>query len=204
MTVQNNSLSKMPDAAGLAKVVREDIRCPLAKAWKLMSDRALTGERHAKLGYRIEPLDDDPTAFLGGFRMWIDGVQREDERVCRITEWNEAAARISMCAEYFDPRENGTIVYATYALTPTAQGCRYSIDCHASLNLGIDDGMSRAQVRRTVEALVSEHDAYLNAGLDEIQALWECSEFSVVTDDHREADAGSLQIKRLLSDNGQL
>jgi hypothetical protein len=125
-----------------------------------------SGRRFQAQGYRVAPVADDPRAYLGGYRMWRDGDDDPDERLTFISERDDAARRLSLHAHYLGPNARGTIVNATYSATRDEQGHWYRIDCHATQDIEVDEGVSPADVATIMAKSKEEMDHYLRAALE--------------------------------------
>ena len=78
-----------------------------------------------------------------------------DDRVCRITERDEAAMRLSLCAEYFVPPEMNLIVNASYQATPTASGSRYTLDAYSMMDVALPKSAADPSVKQVAEQFQS-------------------------------------------------
>lgn len=147
-----------------------DIACPPAAVWRAITDEYIAAKKFREIGYTIEPFDD-PGSFPGSYRMRFDANGTIDERICRVTEFDEGALRLSLWADYVsDPK--GMTVYATYQALPVAGGARYTLDCHSTLSLEFPtDGV--ADISVTVAGLRSQYGAALDTYLVNVKAKLE-------------------------------
>lgn len=147
-----------------------DIAAPPAAVWQTILDEYIEAKKFREIGYAIEPLDD-PAAYLGGYHMRFeqDGAV-VDERLCHVTEHDEAALRLSMFADYL---AGGMIVYATYHAEAAPGGTRYRLDCHSTLGIPQPAGAGRAEVAAAVAEMTAQFDAALTGYLESIKAKLE-------------------------------
>lgn len=124
------------------------------------------GRRFEEQGYRVAPLDNDPRAYLGGYRMWREAADDPDERLTFISERDDAARRLSLCAYYLGAHTGGTVVNATYSAARNDEGNWYRIDCHAAQDLEIDEGATAADVAMIMARSKEEMDRYLRSALE--------------------------------------
>lgn len=129
-----------------------DIACPSSHLWAALTDDYVDGGGFARAGYRIDPLDESALV-LGGYRMRFESETLVDERVCRITERDEDAMRLSLRADYLSTQARGMVVYATYQAVPDGEGALYRIDCHATLDLEAEASASREEIARSIATL---------------------------------------------------
>lgn len=118
---------------------------------------------------------DDPAAPLGAYKMRIDhGGGAIDERLCQISERDEAARRLSVFADYLSV-PGGMQVYATYqALDLGAGRARFAIDCHSRISLAVPpEGAAGLPV--ALAAGKAQADTYLVAFLDSVKASVEAA-----------------------------
>ena len=110
--------------------VATDIARPADAVWQALLAEYVRAAKFREQGYAIVELEG-PEFYLGGYRMRLEHNNALlDERICRVTEIDAAALRLSMCAEYLTVL-GGMVVYVTYQATPIATGARCSIDCHS-------------------------------------------------------------------------
>lgn len=147
-----------------------DIAISPAAVWQTILDEYIEAKKFRELGYAIEALDD-PAAYLGGYHMRLeqDGAV-VDERICHVTERDEAAHRLSMFADYL---AGGMIVYATYHADAAPGGTRYRLDCHATLGIAPPAGAGQAEIAATVGEMTAQFNAALNGYLESIKAKLE-------------------------------
>ena len=119
-------------AVTLVHHVAVEIAAPADAVWRVILDEYVEATKFRETGYAIEPIDD-ACAVLGGYRMRFerDGAV-VDDRICQITERDDAARRLSMFADYLSV-PGGMQVFATYHAQDVAGGCRYALDCHSRL-----------------------------------------------------------------------
>ena len=148
-----------------------DINRPAQALWQDILETYVDGRKFSSQGHVIEPLTDDPAAYLGGYRMTLkdkDGTL-VDDRVCRITERDEAAMRLSLCAEYFVPPEMNLIVNASYQATPTANGSRYTLDAYSMMDVALPKSASEPSVKQVAEQFQSGSAGYLDTFLKSVK-----------------------------------
>jgi len=140
--------------------------CPAAAIWDDIVIGIGQGRRFEAQGYRVAPLDDDPAAYLGGYRMWREGHDDPDERRTYITERDDAARRLSLCAYYLGDQARGTVVNATYSAVGDGKVSTYHIDCHGTQDLEIDRGTSAAEVAELMARSKRDMDHHLKSALE--------------------------------------
>lgn len=127
----------MPEARLPVTIVNHvaiDIAATPDAVWGAILEDYIDGTKFGGAGYAVEPLDD-PAAPLGGYRMRLtkDGAV-VDDRIVHITERDDAARRLSLCADYLSV-PGGLQVFATYQAREIAEGGRYTLDCHTRMTL---------------------------------------------------------------------
>jgi len=147
-----------------------DIAVAPAAVWQTILDEYIEAKKFREIGYAIEAIDD-PAAHLGGYRMRFeqDGAVI-DERICHVTERDDAAHRLSMYADYL---AGGMIVYATYHAETVPGGTRYRLDCHSTLGIAQPAGAGRAEVAAAVGDMSAQFGAALTGYLESIKAKLE-------------------------------
>lgn len=137
-----------------------DIAATPDTLWRAILEDYIGGTKFSSSGYVIDPLDEPQTP-LGGYRMRLskDGAV-VDDRVVRVTERDDADRRLSIHADYLSI-PGGFQVYVTYQAQPTADGCRYLLDCHTQMTLEPPDGDLRAGMAREIAKTKAEFDAAL-------------------------------------------
>lgn len=165
---------QMPHPAATVTLVNHvavDIARPPAEVWDAIVEAYVYAAKFSAQGYEIEPLDGDPAALLGGYRMRFtqDGAVIDD-RICRISERDDAARRLSICADYAPGRPDGMMVYVTYAAHVAEGGARYTIDCHTRIKVEAPAGTTLADAAAELKA---RFDAALVAYLASVKAKLE-------------------------------
>ena len=140
-----------------------DIARPAAAVWEDILEMYVDGHKFSAQGHVVEPLQGDPAAYLGGYRMTLRGKDGTvlDDRACRITERDDATLRLSLCAEYFIPAELKLIVNASYQAIPTTSGSRYALDAYSMLDVSLPRDDSEPSVRQVAAQFQSESAGYL-------------------------------------------
>ena len=141
-----------------------DIARPAAAVWKDILESYVEARKFSSQGHLIEPVKDDPAALLGGYRMTLrdkDGTVIDD-RVCRITECDRAAMRLSLCAEYLVPAELQLVVNASYRAVPAGTGSRYELDAYSMMNVALPQSASDPSVVQVAEQFRGDSAAYLD------------------------------------------
>jgi hypothetical protein len=158
-------------------VNHEQIELAVAPAavWTMLVDEYAAGKGFARAGYVIDPLDD-PSLTLGGYAMRLERDGLLDERLCRVTERDDAAMRLSLHADYLSAGANNMVTYATYRATPAGDGTLYSLDCHSTLDHAVADGGSREEIATSVAALRTLFDQAVAANLARLKAQLESGE----------------------------
>ena len=148
-----------------------DINRPAQALWQDILETYVDGRKFSSQGHVIEPLKDDPAAYLGGYRMTLKDKDGNlvDDRICRITERDDAAMRLSLCAEYFVPPEMNLIVNASYQATPTANGSRYTLDAYSMMDVALPKSASEPSVKQVAEQFQSGSSGYLDTFLKSVK-----------------------------------
>lgn len=148
-----------------------DIHRPAAVVWQDILETYVDGRKFAVQGHVIEPLKDDPAAYLGGYRMTLRDKEGHvvDDRVCRITERDEPAMRLSLCAEYFLPAEMKLIVNASYQAVPTASGSRYQLDAYTMMEVALPKRAADPSVKQVAEQFQSASADHLDTFLRSVK-----------------------------------
>ncbi len=139
--------------------------CPIETVWQEILDLA-DGRKFERQGFSVEPITGDPRAYLGGYRMVRQQAGGTDERLCFVTERDEAARRLSVCAYYVGTIAHGIVVQATYSALATGPGSVYQIDCHGTQDVEIPDGKTLAEVNEMIEASTQATNQYLRTTLE--------------------------------------
>jgi hypothetical protein len=152
-----------------------DITRPAAEVWRDILETYVDGRKFSSQGHAIEPLTDDPAAFMGGYRMTLrDAVGTVvDDRVCRITERDDSAMRLSLCAEYFLPAGMNLVVNASYKATPTDNGARYSLDAYSMMDVAVPVTAADPSVQQVAEQFQSGSAGHLETFLHSVKARLE-------------------------------
>lgn len=152
--------------------VAADIACPPDTVWRAILDEYVEATKFREIGYAIEPLDE-PAAHLGGYRMRFeqDGAV-VDDRICRFSELDHGARRLSIFADYLSAPD-GMLVYATYHAAEAAGGTRYHLDCHGTLAIEQPADAGRSEVAAAVAGMKSQFDAALISYLESVKAKLE-------------------------------
>ena len=149
-----------------------DIACPPARVWEVILEDYLAACKFAEAGYAIERLDG-PSYFRGGYRMRLeaDGAV-VDERICCVTEFDAAARRLSLYADYLAAAE-GMNVHATYQALERGTGTRFSLDSYSRLSLELPTEDGETDIRMAVTKLETQFDAALASYLKGVKARLE-------------------------------
>jgi hypothetical protein len=152
--------------------VAADIAASPAVVWRMILDEYVEARKFREAGGSIEALDE-PGALLGGYRIRFeqDGVV-VDDRICRITERDDAARRLSIAADYL-LIPGGFMVYVTYHAQDAAGGTRYAIDCHTSMSVETPARGANAEIAASVAATKAHFDVALNSYLEGIRTRLE-------------------------------
>lgn len=145
--------------ATIVNHVAIDIAAPADAVWQTIIDELVEAKGFRGHGAVI-PLSG-PDAPLGGYRVTFeDDDGALDERVARITERDNAARRLSICADFLSV-PGGMRVYATYHAQDTAGGARFAIDCHTCESLDVAAGAGQADVAASVAKKAAFYDRAL-------------------------------------------
>jgi hypothetical protein len=148
-----------------------EINRPAKAVWQDILETYVDGRKFSSQGHVVEPLRDDPAAYLGGYRMTLHDKDGNlvDNRICRITERDDAAMRLSLCAEYFVPPEMNLIVNASYAATPTASGSRYTLDAYSMMDVALPKSAAEPSIKQVAEQFQSGSSGYLDTFLKSVK-----------------------------------
>lgn len=151
--------------------VAVDIAAAPDAVWRAILEEYVEARKFREY-YTLEPLTD-PAAFLGGYRMRMekDGAV-VDERVVHITERDDEARRLSLLADYLSV-PGGLQVFVTYQAHATANGARYTLDCHSRMGVEPPAGDARKGIAAAVAALKAQFDAPLAQYLASIKTRLE-------------------------------
>ena len=141
---------------------------PAAIVWKEILADFTTGRTFAKLGYEIVPFND-PAFPLGAYRMYYASADIVDDRICLITDREEAAMRLGARAEFLSPVANGMLTYAVYQAVPVENGCQYKLDCHSTLDHSVARSATRVEVAQSIDALCRQFDGGLKDAFEKIK-----------------------------------
>ena len=163
-------------AAGTARITvvnhnAVDIERSAEVVWRDILETYVEGRKFSSQGHVVVALADDPAAYLGGYRMTLRGEDGTvvDERICRITERDEEAMRLSLCAEYLLPAEMNLIVNASYQATPMPNGSRYTLDAYSMMNVAMPQSAAEPSVREVAEQFQSGSAGYLDTFLKSVK-----------------------------------
>jgi hypothetical protein len=132
----------------------------------------------AKFG-AVTPLPDaDLAACRGGYRIAArdgEGVL-VDDRICRITERDDLARRISLAADYLVPEQIAMQVHATYQAVPDPIGTLYRVDCHTGMTIELPADSGREAAAALVADFERQSDEVIHAYLIEVRDRLEAQE----------------------------
>lgn len=157
---ERNAMTEQSAPVTIVHHAAIDIAASADAAWQAILDDYVDARKFRETGYAIEPIDD-PAAPLGGYRIRIeqDGVV-VDERICHITERDDAARRLSMFADYLSI-PGGMQVYATYHAQDAEAGSRYALDCHSSLPTSLFVSDAETEIGAAVAGMTAQAEAGL-------------------------------------------
>ncbi len=137
-----------------------DVACAPDVVWAAILAEYVEARKFREIGYAIDWLDE-PAAFLGGYRLrFVQDGSVLDDRVCRVTELDAVARRLSMVADYRSV-PGGMTVHATYHAQAAGAGTRLAIDCHSGLGIEPPADGSRAAVESAVATMTTQYAAAL-------------------------------------------
>jgi len=144
-----------------------DIACDPQRVWRDILEAVLEGGQFAQYGYRMEPLTEDPAAFLGGYRLVLEGKDGAiaDDRIVRVTERDEEAMRLSLFADYSLPAEAAVAVHATYQAVRIPSGTRYELHAYTNMNVARPDAVAATSIAETVANFTKQSADFLNQRL---------------------------------------
>lgn len=156
-----------------------EIDRPAQVVWQDILETYVDGRKFSSQGHVVEPLKDDPAAYLGGYRMTLHDKDGNvvDDRICRITERDDAAMRLSLCAEYLVPPEMNLIVNASYAASTTPGGSRYTLDAYSTMNVALPNNATEPSLKQVAEQFQSGSSAHLDAFLRSVKQRLESDSF---------------------------
>jgi hypothetical protein len=152
-----------------------DIAATRDALWQAILEDYVTGDKFGSAGYAVESLDDDPGAVLGGYRMKLekDGAV-VDDRIVRITERDDEARRLSLCADYLTI-PGGFKVCATYQAQDSELGTRYALDCHTLMTLEAPAGGAGSDIPATLAETHGQFQSHLADFFQRIKARLEAA-----------------------------
>ncbi|MEZ5656329.1 MAG: hypothetical protein R3E04_10710 [Sphingobium sp.] len=160
------------EAANLVEVtivnhVSAEIDCVAETVWSFVQEQYGKGHKFRSLGYSISALSAHPSAYLGGYEM-ISNPPGEDNRICRITEFDPENMTMSIRADYLSPAANGMIVYATYRVRKVGTQVRLDIDSHTAANIAsVENGDGEAVFADTMKTITEQFYKAMRTYLDE-------------------------------------
>ncbi|TDV33821.1 polyketide cyclase/dehydrase/lipid transport protein [Paraburkholderia caballeronis] len=166
--LERQNMTEQPVRVTIVNHVAVDIACPPGTVWRAITDEYIAAKKFREVGYAIELLND-PGSPLGGYHMRFEADGLLDERICRVTEYDEAARRLSLYADYVS-EPKGNVVYATYQALPIDGGARYTIDCHSTLNVVVPADAGSAGISAHIAELDAQYEAALVAYLSSVKA----------------------------------
>ena len=145
-----------------------EIAAPPDAVWRAIQEEYLEAKKFREAG-TLQPLDDEPGAVLGGYRMRMMHGEVVDDRIVRFTEIDHAARRLSAHADYLTVPAGGMGVWVTYhAQALPDGGTRYAIDSHARLQIEPSPDIAAA-----IASMKLSFDASLLAYLEKVKASLE-------------------------------
>ena len=88
-------------------------------------------------------------------------------------ERDEAAMRLSLCAEYFLPAEMKLVVNASYRAVPTASGSRYELDAYSMMDVALPKSAADLSVAQVAAQFQNGSGNHLDAFLQTVKARLE-------------------------------
>ncbi len=173
-----SSSGKMSQETGTVAVtivnhVSIEIDCDARRVWNDIIEYYERGRKFADLGYAVTPLSDDPAALLGGYRIVGRIGDVEDERICRITERDDEAMRLSVRADYLAPSMMGLLVHATYQAVPTPSGTRYDVHAYSTMRFPFETKEEKAALAATAAQMREQGGAFIEDSLRVVKARLE-------------------------------
>jgi hypothetical protein len=130
-------MSSDPCIVTIVNHVAAEILCDASVLWEDILNEYLRGAKFREHGFTIEPAHD-PASPLGSYWMRLrSGDSVVDERLCKVTELDPTARRLSLFADFQPGRPGGVRIHATYQVLPISRGARYSIDSHTETPLHV-------------------------------------------------------------------
>lgn len=151
-----------------------DIDCSIDTVWAAILELR-TGSLFSTIGATVEPIVDDPTAVLGGYRVSISDPAGAvlDERLCIVSECDDASHRLSIYATWLGPNKAGVTARVCYEAIEMPDGARYEIHCHVSQPVAIPDAEAREVLAARLETERTESDSFLRIALETTKAQLE-------------------------------
>jgi len=134
-----------------------EIARPATIVWKWILEDVAAGQHYARLGYRIEPLDDS-SLYAKAYRLHFAGADLVDDIMAGITELDDKTMRLSMFAEFSSPQAKGLVAYVTYQAIPKDGGTLLQMDCHATFDVDVGPQASPEDIASSAEASRSYYE----------------------------------------------
>ncbi|AXB78838.1 hypothetical protein TQ38_019815 [Novosphingobium sp. P6W] len=144
------------------------------RTWAELEAEYGAGIGFARAGYKLEALNE-PAFPLGGYRLWREQNGGIDERICRITEREASAMRISMRADYLSPDARNMTVFTTFQALRAGATAEFHLDCHSTFDLDVGANASRDDVARAVVQLGDHFDRGIAQGVSRLKARIEAA-----------------------------
>jgi hypothetical protein len=151
-----------------------EIARPASTVWKWILEDIAAGQHYARLGYRIDSLDD-PHPYFKAYRLHFESVDLVDDIMAGITELDERAMRLSMFAEFASPQAKGLVAYVTYRAVPRESESVLQMDCHATFDLDVDEHALPEDIARRAEAGRSHYERDTKEWFAEVKARFEAN-----------------------------
>lgn len=155
--------------------VAQDIACSPDRLYREIVASYIEGWKSLRTGLAAPLPENDLAAYRGGYRITVKDDQGAllDDRICRITEHDDDARRVSLVADYLAPQQMGIRVYATYQAVEAPVGARYQIDCHTDMTLEApaEGGQTIAEMIAGLQTQSGDHlKTYLGSVRDKLEA----------------------------------
>ena len=141
---------------------------PADEVWAEIKRLYVEGDRYVSYGHQVVPLENDPKAFLGGYRAEPAPGQDGRAGVFRFSDIDDEKRFLAMSIDA-DGIENITV---SHWVLPAGDGARYSVIINAFFPVeGTTDALpSQDKVRQKMTALLDDHHEGLSGIMDTVKA----------------------------------
>lgn len=131
--------------------------------WSEVRRLYVEGDRLRNAGFTLKWLENDPTAYIGGYRLEKrnhDGVI-VDERVVRITVVDNDKRFAALCADFIHPDGDKLTTFVSYRVVRSQGGARLEIVAHVLTPVLFDDEseINSASVKTKIDQMIAAQKA---------------------------------------------